>query len=291
MQFSWTVTEKDAFKILDEYFDFGGNTIDTADMYSNWVEGNKGGEAESVIGRWMKQKKNREKIFLISKVRAKVWEGKDGEGLGSTHIIKAIDKSLKRLKTDYLDLYLSHWPDENTAIEETLSTFKELIKQGKVRSIGCSNYSPSELQHSLEVGKKIGANYSFLEVYYNLIDQKIFEESFLPIVKKHDLQVLTYGPLAGGFLSGIDPSKLKNDGRSVFLKSKMTKENLKILSLLKKIAKKYRATPSQIALAWILKKGFNPIIGVDSLDQLKENMEALNIKFSDEDMEAFDNLT
>src|SRR5258708_7107668 len=201
MQFLWTVTtEKEAYAILDAYVDAGGTVIDTADMYTNWVPGLHGGEAETIIGKWMKRRKNRDKIILISKVRGRMWEGKEGEGLSRQHIMKAFEQSLKRLQTEYLDVYLSHWSDKETPIQETLLAYRELMDEGEVRSIGCSNYTKEELQEALKVGRTIGANYTHIEAYYNLIDQENFEQSILPLVKEYNLQVLAYGPLAGGFL-------------------------------------------------------------------------------------------
>lgn len=269
MQFLWTTTEKEAFKILDTYYALGGNTIDTADMYTNWVDGLHGGEAETIIGKWMKQRNNRDKIFLITKVRAKMWEGKDGEGLSKAHITKAIEASLKRLQTEYVDVYLSHWSDPTTPIEETLLTYQSLIKQGKVRFIGCSNYSKDELEHALIVGKKLGISYSFLEAYYNLIDRRTYEEQFLPLVQKYDLQVLPYGPLAGGFLTGASPHPARAD----FIKEKMTEENFAVLDSLEKLAQKYNKTIPQVALAWLLNQPniVAPIVGADSVEQIKEN--------------------
>lgn len=295
MQFLWTTTEQEAYKILDEYYGMGGNIIDTADMYTNWVKGLRGGEAETIIGKWIKKRKNRDNIFLTTKVRAKVWEGVDGEGLSKRHIIKAVNESLKRLQTDYVDLYVSHWSDPNTPIEETLTAYHSLIQQGKVRFIGCSNYTKEELEESIAIGKQIGTQYTFLEAYYNLVDRKTFEEQFLPLVKKYNLQVMPYGPLAGGFLSGAYRANkpLPQHARAEFIKDKMTRRNLALVDSLEKLANKYNKTISQIALAWLLnqKTIIAPIVGADSAQQVKENIITDTTWLKKEDMEMLSMIT
>jgi aryl-alcohol dehydrogenase-like predicted oxidoreductase len=275
MQFLWTTNEKEAFRVLDTYVDLGGNIIDTADMYPNWVEGLRGGEVEAIIGRWMKQRRNRNKLFLITKVRARMWDGSDGEGLSEGHIVRAIDASLRRLQTDYVDLYLSHWSDPSTPIEETLSAYASLIHAGKVRFIGCSNYSPAELSEAMVAGKILGTEYTFLEAYYNLIDRASYEDSLQPIVDKHNLKVLPYGPLASGFLSGIyRPGRLlPNHARANFVKEKMTEKNMSVLKCLDELADKYQKSVSQVALAWLLCQNHvtSVINGADTPAQMQEN--------------------
>lgn len=293
MQFLWTTSEEEAYTILNSYFDLGGNSIDTADMYANWVEGLQGGEAETIIGKWMKRRKNRENIFLTTKVRAKTWEGADGEGLGREHIQRAVDRSLQRLKTDYIDLYLSHWSDPNTPIDETLDAYQQLVQQGKVRFIGCSNYSKMELEEALQVGKRIGTKYAFIQAYYNLIDRGTFEEELVSLIEKYQLHTMIYSPLAGGFLTGAykKGTQLPTHRRAHFIKEKMTDENLALLGFLEEIGEKYQASVSQIALAWLLDKGYTLIIGADSVSQLKENVGALQVTLKKEDISRLNNVT
>ena len=295
MQFLWTTTEKEAYKILDTYYELGGNIIDTADMYTNWVDGLHGGEAETIIGKWMKQRKNRDKIFLITKVGSRVWEGPDGEGLSEKHVTKAIEKSLHRLQVDCVDLYLSHWSDPTIPIEETFAVYQSLMKQGKVCFIGCSNYSKEELQEALQIGKKLGVQYTFLEAYYNLLDRKTYEEQFMPLVKQYNLQVMPYGPLAGGFLSGVyrKDKVLPTHARAEFIKEKMTEKNLVLIELLEVLAKKYDKTISQVALTWLFSQEnvIAPIIGADTVQQIKDNFISNSEWLKGEDVEFLNKIT
>lgn len=292
MQFLWTTTEQGAYSILDTYYELGGSIIDTADVYTNWVPGLHGGEAETIIGKWLKKRNNRDKIFLISKVRARVWEEADGEGLTRQHILKAIDKTLQRLQTDYLDVYISHWSDANTPIEETLLAYQELIKQGKVRTIGCSNYTKENLQEALIMGSDLGVTYTCLQAYYNLLDRKQFEKNLLPLIKKYNLTVCIYGSLASGFLTGAykKDKQLPRNARAQFVKSKMTQENFKKLNSIAMLGRKYHATISQISLAWLIQKGYMPIIGADAPGHVLENMKARKIILTKDDMDFLDNL-
>lgn len=249
MQFFWTVPEKEAFYLLDAYTDAGGNFIDTADMYTQWAQGGKGGEAETIIGKWMHQRKNRENIILSSKVRSRMWEGKDGEGLSRNHILKACDDSLRRLQTEYLDLYFSHWPDEDTQEEETLRAYQSLQEQGKIRFLGCSNYNPQQLSHALSLKEKGLPTYTVIQALYNIVDRSYFEKELLPLVQKHNLGVLAYSPLASGFLTGLfrKDKPLPPHTRLAFIKSKLTEKNFTLLDILDELALRHQATLPQIA--------------------------------------------
>lgn len=288
MQFCWTTTAKEAEQILDCYTEFGGNLIDTADMYTQWAQGCTGGEAERIIGNWIKKRKNRENIILSSKVRSRMWEGKDGEGLSYTHIVKACEDSLRRLQTDYLDLYFSHWPDEGTPEEETLAAYQTLIQSGKVRFIGCSNYSAQQLEHALALNQQGLPTYTVIQALYNLIDRKHFEAELLPVVTKYHLSVLAYSPLASGFLSGVYQTNkpLPDNARAEFVKEKMTPENMRLLGVVEELAQNYNATVSQIALAWLLQQKTitGLITGADTPPQLKENLGALSLTLAAGDL-------
>lgn len=294
MQFLWTTTEKEAYKLLDTYLELGGNFIDTADMYTQWAPGGKGGEAEQIIGKWMRKRSVRDTIILSSKVRSRMWEGPDGQGLGRNHIVKACEESLQRLQTDHLDLYFSHWPDEKTPEEETLEAYQTLIRQGKVRFLGCSNYTPHQLEKALLLKKQGLPTYSVIQVLYNIIDRISFEKDLLPLVTKYHLGTLAYSPLASGFLSGLyrKDKPLPKNVRADFVKTKMTEKNLSIIDTLEEIARQHKATVSQIALAWLLaqKPLTGLITGPDTTSQLKENLGALQIHLTSRDEHALSSI-
>ncbi|SRR6266568_686382 len=295
MHFQWIISEEESLKLLDHYVALGGNFIDTSDMYTQWGKGLEGGEAETVIGKWFALRKNRPKIFLTTKVRARMWEGPDGEGLSRTHILRACDESLKRLQTDYIDLYMAHWPDTNTAIEETTSAYQELRKQGKVRFIGCSNYSGKELQEALAVADNLGVGYTCIEPYYNILRRDPFEKEILPLVKKYHLAVTPYSPLAGGFLTGLyrKNKKLPLNERAAFAKEKMTEKNFALIETLDTIGKKYNKTVAQVSLAWLLRHPWMtaPIVGPEAITQLEENLSASDFRLSKEDTKSINVLT
>lgn len=295
MHFKWIVSEKASLKLLDHYFESEGNFIDTSDMYTQWGEGLKGGEAETILGKWFKLRKNREKIILTTKVRAKMWNGSDGEGLSRKHILRACDESLRRLQTDYIDIYMSHWSDINTPIEETISAYQELIKQGKVRFIGFSNYSATELKEALEVDSKYGSNCICIEPYYNLIQRNPFEKELLPLVQQYHLAVTPYSPLAGGFLTGVyrKNKHLPVNIRATFAKEKMTKKNLELIEVMHAIAKRHKCTVAQVSLAWLLHHPWMtaPIVGPESREQLDENLLGSDIRLSEEDISMINTMT
>jgi aryl-alcohol dehydrogenase-like predicted oxidoreductase len=294
MHFKWIISENESMSLLDFYVSSGGNFIDTSDMYTQWAEGLKGGEAEKIIGRWLKLRKNRDKIFLTTKVRARMWEGPDGEGLSKAHIIKACDKSLRRLQTDYIDVYMSHWPDPETPLEETTQAYKELQQQGKIRFIGLSNYSGMQLKDALETADKLNCKYSCIEPYYNLLQRSSFENVILPLVQTHKLAVTPYSPLAGGFLSGhYNTKNWPTTPRAKFVEDKLTSKNSTLLACLKKVAKKYKKTISQISLAWLLHHDWitAPIIGAETIAQLDDNLLSSDVLLSQEDVQRIDKIT
>ncbi len=204
MQFGWSVDEADTHRILSATFEAGINFIDTADIYSKWVDGNPGGVSEIYIGNWMKKNNiPRDQIVLATKVRGEMGKGPNDQGLSRTHIINAVDASLRRLQTDYIDLYQSHWTDDDTPIEETLRAFDDLVKQGKVRYVGASNYAAWELMQALWTSDKYNlTRYDSLQPHYNLIYRDEFERELRAVCAAYEIAVIPYSPLAGGFLTG-----------------------------------------------------------------------------------------
>ncbi|MFZ4834545.1 aldo/keto reductase [Rouxiella sp. Mn2063] len=287
--FGWTVDQATSFSILDALLEHKLNFIDTADVYSTWVEGNQGGESETIIGNWLKKSGKREQIILATKVGKPMGEGK--VGLSPKYIKQAVEASLKRLQTDYIDLYQSHDDDADTPLAESLAAFDALIKEGKVRAIGASNYSAARLAEALKVSKDNGlARYETLQPEYNLYDRKDYEDSLEKVVTEHGVGVINYYALASGFLSGkyrqqSDASKSKRGEQVV--KQYLNDRGLKILQALDKLAEKHRASPTQVALAWQIARPSitAPIVSATSLQQLSELAKAAELKLDSGDIE------
>ncbi|MFS2153781.1 aldo/keto reductase [Rhizobium sp. Rhizsp42] len=290
--FGWTADEKTSFNILDAFFDAGFNTIDTADVYSAWVPGNKGGDSEEIIGKWLKQNKvARDKAVIITKVGSEMGPGK--KGLKEQYILEAVEASLTRLQTDYIDLYLSHWPDAETAYEETLGAFAKLKQQGKIRAIGCSNLDATQLQASFDAAEKAGLpRYDVIQPEYNLYDRAPFEGPLADLCVKEDIGVITYFSLAAGFLSGKYRSKADTEGKARGGKAAgyLDDKGLKILAALDTVATESGAKPAEIALAWLLrKKGVTaPIASATSLSQLDSLTKSATLALSGEAMALLD---
>jgi aryl-alcohol dehydrogenase-like predicted oxidoreductase len=297
MQFGWSADEKTSFSILSKAVDDGLNFIDTADIYSRWVEGNPGGISEQIIGRWMKQSGlSRDKLVIATKVRGRMGDGPNDEGLSRTHIFQAVENSLERLQTDYIDLYQTHWPDDDTPIEETLGALNDLIKSGEVRSIGCSNYSAWQVIRSLGVSEKLGLErFVSIQPHSNLISRAEFERELKDVCLTYGIGVIPYSPLAGGFLTGKyrKNKPVPESVRAKGLKHAFTDSNFSLLDLMDSISKGHKASVSQIALAWMLCDPVitSPIIGPNTIDQWVDNLGALDIKLSTEEKEALDNAT
>ena len=297
MQFGWSVDEADTQRILSGTFEAGLNFIDTADIYSKWVEGNPGGVAEEYIGRWWKQARiPRDRLVIATKVRGRLGDGPNDEGLSRVHILRAVEASLRRLQTDYIDLYQTHWPDKNTPIEETLRAMDDLVKQGKVRYTGASNYKAWELMQALWVADINNLlRYDCLQPHYSLVRREEFERELLAVCETYDLGVIPYSPLEGGFLTGkyrrdtALPDSQRAEGRQKY----MTEENFILLDKLDEIAASHQATVAQVALAWLLANPIvtSPIIGATSMEQLDENLGVLDLKLTDEEKNALDELT
>lgn len=251
----WTLNEKGSFKILDEVMNSGFNTIDTADAYSRWANGNEGGESETIIGKWMKDRGNRDQVNIITKVGSDMGQGQ--KDLTENYILKAADASLQRLQTDHIDLYLTHCDDDRTPVEETLGAYEKLIKAGKVRYIGASNLSPERLRASLQASKNEGLpKYEVFQPEYNLYDRQGFEEGVAEICKNEGMAVITYFSLASGFLSGKYRSKddLKDRPRALFVEKYLDGRGSKILAALDDLAEKYKVSQAAVALAWLVNK-------------------------------------
>lgn len=287
--FGWTVDLEQSMILLDYSLDHGINTIDTADMYSTWVEGHKGGESEAIIGEWLRRKpSNRDKICLISKVGAPLSE--DQKGLSKKYIKQAVDASLKRLNTDYLDVYLSHYPDEDTPIAETLSAYAELIQAGKIVKIGASNYSAAQLQQALNVSRTEGLpKYEIFEPGYSLVEREQYETEYQTICQNNHLDVITFFSLAAGFLSGKyrDITQLENTARKRQLEKYFNQRGLNILNAMDQLKDKYQAALSEIALAWIMAQPSisAPIASATSLSQIDSLHNAMRLKLDPEDIQ------
>ena len=297
MQFGWSVDEADTQRILSRTLEAGINFIDSADVYSKWVEGNPGGVAEEYLGRWMKQAKvPRDRLVIATKVRGRLGEGPNDEGLSRVHIMQAVEASLRRLQTDYIDLYQTHWSDESTPLGETLRAMDDLVRQGKVRYIGASNYKAWELMQALWVADKNNlVRYDSLQPHYNLIERAEFETELRDVCKTYGLGVIPYSPLAGGFLTGKyrKGKPLPDSRRAKGLRHAMTEKNFALIDKMDKIGKMHDATVSQVALAWIIADPIitSPIIGATSSEQLEENLGVFAIKLTFEEKKTLDDMT
>ncbi|MDL2404780.1 aldo/keto reductase [Rhizobium calliandrae] len=290
--FGWTADEKTSYALLDAFFDAGFNTIDTADVYSRWVPGNKGGDSEEVIGKWLKQGHvARDRAIIITKVGSEMGPGK--KGLKADYILQAVEDSLRRLQTDYIDLYLSHWPDPETAHGETLSAFAKLKEQGKIRHAGCSNLNAEQLQASFDAASKAGLpRYDVLQPEYNLYARDSFEGPLADLCVKEEIGVVTYFSLAAGFLTGKYRSKADTEGRAREnrVTAYLNEKGFRILAALDTVAAETKSTPADVALAWLLRKrGVTaPIASATSLSQLDALINSTKLSLSDEAMSLLD---
>lgn len=275
--FGWTLDEAKSFEILDAFVAAGFDFIDTADVYSRFIPGNQGGESETILGKWMKARGNRSQVILSTKVGMDMGEGQ--QGLSKAYIFKAIENSLRRLQTDYIDLYQAHLDDENTPLTETLEAFDQLIKQGKVRVIGASNYTPERLEEALQVSKDNHlAAYQSLQPLYNLYDRAAYEDGLQAVCQKHGLGVIPYFSLASGFLTGKyrSAADFENSSRGAMTKRYLDARGLRILAALDAVAKDKKTTPAVIALAWLMARPTitAPIASATSLPQLQDLIHA-----------------
>lgn len=288
--FGWTANEDTSFELLDQYTELGFNFIDTADVYSAWVPGNKGGESETIIGKWIHQKRNRDKLVIATKVGAEI--NSTHKGLKKSYILSEVEESLKRLQTDYIDLYFTHFDDPNTSIEEVLETYQQLIKAGKIRYIGVSNMSPERIIKSLEISKTNNLpSYTVLQPEYNLYDRESYEKDYEPIAEKYNLGVMTYYSLASGFLTGKYHSELdlNKSKRGDGLKKYLNERGIRIIKTLEEVAARNTATPAQVAIAWIIQRPSitTPIASASKLGQL-DILKSVDLNLSEDDMNDLD---
>lgn len=290
--FGWTADEKTSFALLDAFFEAGFNAIDTADVYSAWVPGHEGGESETIIGKWLKRGSvKREDAVIVTKVGFDNNERKTG--LSAKWIAQAVDASLRRLQTDYIDLYLAHKPDTDVPLEETLGAFDKLKREGKVRAIGCSNYDADQLQASLDVAAKSGLpRYDVVQPEYNLYTRDKFEGALADLCVKEEIGVINYYSLAAGFLTGKYRSKADTEGvaRSYRVGDYVNTRGLAILGVMDTIAAETGARLADIALAWLLRKDAvtAPIASATSLSQLESFKRAVDLKLTDEMVSLLD---
>ena len=285
--FGWTADEQRSVAVLDAYVDGGGNFIDTADTYS-------AGESESILGRWMGARKNRSRVIIATKVGSRVGGNPAMHGLSRRYIIEEVEASLKRLQTDYIDLYQAHRDDPNTPLDETMATFNDLVRQGKVRYIGASNYSAARLREALRISEQHGyIRYECLQPPYNLVNRAVYEGELESLCLERELGVITYSSLASGFLSGKYRmgKEVPSSPRAKGVQERyMNEKGERVLAQLDRVAAAHAATVAQVALAWIMARPgiISAIASATSVEQLRELLGAVDLKLTGGDMEALD---
>jgi len=289
--FGWTADEATSFKLLDAWLDAGFNFLDTADVYSKWFPGNSGGESETIIGKWMKVRGNRDKIVLATKLGIEMGPGK--KGLSAAYMKTAVEDSLRRLQTDYIDLYQSHRDDPETPIEETLTAYADLIKQGKVREIGASNFSADRLAESLKISAEKGLpRYQSLQPHYSLVERKEFEGALEELCLAEKVGVIGYYSLASGFLTGKyrSAADAKGKARGTRVEAYLNDYGFGVLKALDEVAAQYEAKPGQIAIAWLIARPSvtAPIVSATNLDQVAELVEAAEIELDEASIAKID---
>jgi aryl-alcohol dehydrogenase-like predicted oxidoreductase len=292
--FGWTVDERTSFGLLDAFVAAGFNLIDTADVYSRFAPGNRGGESETIIGKWLKQGDRRDNVIIATKVGLEM--GPHRKGLSKAYIMRAAEDSLRRLQTDHIDFYQSHREDPDTSLDETLQAYAQLIEQGKVRAIGASNYSAERLSHALAFSRRHGLpRYESLQTEYNLYDRKEYEEALEPVCIENGLGVLSYFSLASGFLTGKykSPADVANKARGDFVKKYLNERGFRIIDTLDQVAKRLHAKPVQVALAWLIARPTvtAPIASATSLKQLEELIGATRLQLDDTSMDLLNQVS
>ena len=286
--FGWTADEAISFRVLDAFVDSGFNFIDTADVYSKWAPGNRGGESETLLGKWLRRPGNRKKVVLATKVGMEMGPGK--KGLSNSYIMLAVEDSLKRLQTDYIDLYQSHTDDADTPLEETFETYARLIQQGKVRAIGASNYNAERLLRALEVSRQGGyPSYQSLQPLYNLYDRAGYETKLEPLCREKGLGVISYYSLASGFLTGKYRSEkdLAQSPRGQRAGKYLDERGRRILEALDRVAGQHGSSPATVALSWLIARpGITaPIASATNREQLDQLIAAPKLQLSPSELD------
>ena len=294
MNFGWTADEETSFAVMDAFAEAGGNFIDTADVYNRWVDGHNGGESEGVIGRWMRARGNRSQMIIATKVRGQMGPGPNDQGLSRRHIFDACDASLRRLQSDTIDLYQTHYFDADTPIDETLEALDRLVQQGKVRYVGCSNYPAWRLMEALWTSDKCGlARYNSIQPHYNLVNRAEFERELAEVCLANGIGIIPYSPLAGGFLTG----KYSRDRDTDSVRAEGVRQRYfndagwKVLDAVRAVAVELDTTPLAVSLAWLLAQpGMTaPIVGANTVEQLQGSVAALDVDLTAEQMETLNN--
>src|SRR5438552_9891869 len=289
--FGWTADEAMSFRLLDAFVGAGFNLIDTADSYSRWVTGHQGGESETVIGRWIAKRGRHDDVVIATKVGSDMGHGH--KILRSDYILQAVEASLRRLQIDCIDLYQSHWDDENTPLDETLAAFEQLLGQGKINAIGASNLTAARLQQALHASKAHGLpRYATLQPHYNLCERASFEGELQALCVRENLGVITYFSLAAGFLTGKYRSEadLGKSARGPGMKKYLNPHGMEILDALGEVARRLNATPAQVSLAWLMTRpGVTaPIASATNPDQLQEILRAAEIRLDAQALAALE---
>jgi aryl-alcohol dehydrogenase-like predicted oxidoreductase len=292
--FGWTTDQQASEAVLDAYMEAGGNFIDTADVYSRWVPGNKGGESETALGIWLAARRNRASVVLATKVCGPMGPGPNDAGLSRQHIVQGVEASLKRLQTDYIDLYQAHWDDKDTPLDETLRAFDDLVRQGKVRYIGSSNYVAHRLTRALWESDRRGlVRYECLQPKYNLVFRDEYERELEPLCLEQQVGVIPYSSLGSGFLSGKYRAEgaLPSTARAAGVqKAYMTPRGFAVLAAVEKVAAGLGVTPTQVAISWLAHRpGITaPIASATTVTQLKELLAGVALKLDGEARQALD---
>jgi aryl-alcohol dehydrogenase-like predicted oxidoreductase len=289
--FGWTADEAMSFRLLDGFVAAGFNFIDSADVYSRWHPGNQGGESEAIIGKWLKARGNRDKVIIATKLGIEMGPGK--KGLSRAYMFQAVEDSLRRLQTDYIDLYQSHRDDPDTEIEETLTAYQDLIQQGKIRAIGASNFTAERLAASLETSRRLGLpSYVSLQPQYSLMERGEFEGPLEQLCLKEKIGVIGYYSLASGFLTGKYRSATDGAGtaRAPRVAKYLNEAGFKVLAALDAVAARHKAKPGQITLAWLIARPSvtAPIVSATNMDQLADLVGVPDIKLNAADIAEID---